>query len=151
MSRCYAIDGTRAVASPTKTVLGLVATTAIRPLIYFMVFGASGTPADNALQWLIQRFTAAGTSTAVTPEPLDNAAGQPAASATAGENHTVEPTYTAGDVLLNVPLNQRATYNWQAREGRELKLPAVAANGIGVQPVHASYTGNVETTIHYEE
>jgi hypothetical protein len=147
--RPYAISGTRAVASPTQTLLGLISTAAIRPMIFEILFGSAATPADNALEWLLQRFTAAGTSTAVTPQALDP--GDPSATATAGKNHTVEPTYTAGAVLLDIPLNQRSTQRWVASPRGELILPATAANGLGLQPVHASFTGNVTGTIQYRE
>jgi hypothetical protein len=149
MSRKYSIDGAQAVASPTDTVLGLTSAATIRPAVFFLVFGSSATPADNALNWLLQRYTAAGTATAVTPQPLDP--GNPAALASAGENHTVEPTYTADEVLLNVSVNQRATFQWIARPGCEILLPATAANGVGLQPVHASFAGSVEAAMHFEE
>jgi hypothetical protein len=149
MSRRYSIDGSRNVSSPTKSVLGLTSAASIRPEIYFMVLSVSATPGDNALQWLIQRYTAPGTNTAVTPQKIDP--GDPVSLASAGENHTAEPTYTAGEVLLNVALNQRGTYPWYANEGAGLKLPAVANNGIGIQPVHSTMTGQVEATAHYAE
>jgi hypothetical protein len=129
--------------------LGLTSTAAVRPAVYDVVLGSNATPADNALQWLLQRYTAAGTATAVTPQALDP--GDPAATASAGENHTAEPTYTANAILLNISANQRSTQRWVASPGGELKLPATAANGIGVQPVHASFTGEVQATMHYEE
>ncbi len=149
MSRRYSIDGSQAVASATDSVLHLESATTVRPKIYDMIFGSLATPADNALQFLLQRLTVAGTSTAVTPTPLDPA--DPAALAAAGENHTVEPTYTANEILGNIPLNQRATFRLPLVEKGELVLPATAANGIGVQPVHASFTGDVTCTIHFEE
>ena len=149
MGRRYSIDGAQAVASATDTVLGLTSTTAIRPAVYDIIFGSNATPADNALNWLVQRYTAAGTATAVTPQPLDS--GDPAATATAGENHTAEPTYTANAILLNISANQRSTQRWVASPGGEMILPASAANGVGIQPVHASFTGEVQCTLHYEE
>jgi hypothetical protein len=149
MGRRYAIDGAQAVASPTDTVLGLTSASTIRPAVYDIIFGSSATPADNALNWLLQRYTAAGTATAVTPQALDSA--DPAALASAGEDHTAEPTFTANAVLLNVSANQRSTQRWVAAPGGEILLPATAANGVGLQPVHSSFTGSVEATIHYEE
>jgi hypothetical protein len=149
MGRNYSIDGSQAVASPTDTALGLTSATTIRPQIYDVIFGSSATPADNALNWLLQRYTAAGTSTAVTPEPLDP--DDPAALAAGGENHTAEPTYTANAILLNISANQRSTQRWVSAPGGELKMPATAANGAGLQPVHSSFTGTVEATIHFEE
>lgn len=149
MSRRYSIDGAQAVASATDSVLGLEGATTVRPEIYDVIFGSTATPADNALQWLLQRFTAAGTATSVTPLALDPA--DPAALAVGGENHTAEPTYTANAILLNISANQRSTQRWVAAPGGELKIPASANNGIGVQPVHSSFTGSVEVTIHYAE
>lgn len=149
MARRYSIDGAQAVASPTDTCLGLTSASTIRPAVYDIIFGSSATPADNALNWLVQRYTAAGTNTAVTPQALDP--GDPAALASAGEDHTAEPTYTSNAILLNISANQRSTQRWVASPGGELYSPATAANGLGVQPVHSSFTGSVECTIHYEE
>jgi hypothetical protein len=149
MPRAYSINGSAAVASPTKTTLTLVSSTTIRPEIFDLILGSTATPADNALQWLLQRFTAAGTVTAVTPTALDP--GNPAATATAGKNASAEPTYTAGAILLEIAMNQRSTQRWVAAPGGELILPATGANGVGVQPVHASFTGTVNVTIHFRE
>jgi hypothetical protein len=149
MGRRYSIDGAQAVASPTDSVLGLTSTTAIRPAVYDVIFGSNATPADNALNWLMERYTAAGTSTAVTPQALDS--GDPAATAAAGENHSAEPTYTANSVMLNISANQRSTQRWVASPGGEIILPASANNGVGLEPVHASFTGEVQATLHYEE
>lgn len=149
MARNYSISGARAVASPTKTLLGLTGGTTIRPQLFDLIVGSTATPADNALEFILQRYTAAGTSTAVTPEPLDPA--DPAAIATAGVNHTVEPTYTAGKILMDLAMNQRATQRWVPAPGREIKAPATAANGLGLQPVHSSFTGSVTGTIHFED
>lgn len=149
MGRKYAVTGSRAVAATLKTALGLTSAATIRPRIYDLIFGTSGTPADNALNWLLQRFTAAGTATAATPVALDSA--DPAALGAGGSNHTVEPTYTAGLVLLDIDANQRSTQRWVASPGSEFVLPATAANGAGLQTTHASYTGNVDVTLLYEE
>ena len=149
MGRRYSIDGAQAVASPTDTVLGLTSTSAIRPAVYDVIFGSNATPADNALNWLIERYTADGTPVAVTPQALDP--GDPGATATGGENHAAEPTYTANSVLLSISANQRSTQRWVASPGGEIICPATASNGVGVEPVHASFTGEVQCTIHFEE
>ena len=149
MARRYAIDGAQAVASPTDTVLGLTASTSVRARIYDIIFGSSATPADNALNWMAQRYTAAGTATAVTPQSLDPA--DPAALCTSGEDHTVEPTYTANAILLSVSANQRSTQRWVAAPNSEMVIPATASNGIGLEPIHSSFTGSVEATILFEE
>lgn len=128
----FAVDFQR-TASTTAS-LGSLTADATRPRrlkLYDIMFGSEATPADAALLWTWRRCTAAGTSTGVTPQNLD-----PADATTeydAGENHTVEPTYTAGAIMLNVPLNQRATFRWVAAPGGEIVLPATASNGIGCE------------------
>lgn len=128
----YAVDFQR-TASTTASVGNIVAD-ATRPRRlkwYDIMLGSEATPADAALLYTIQRCTTAGTGTGVTPQPLDPA--DAATEADAAENHTIEPTYTAGGILLNVAVNQRATFRWVAAPGGELVSPATAANGIGVQ------------------
>lgn len=149
MGRRYSIDGAQAVASPTDSCLGLTSASTIKPAVYDIIIGSNATPADNALQWLLQRYTAAGTATAVTPQALDPDA--PAALASAGEDHTAEPTYTSNAIMLNISANQRSTQRWVASPGGEILCPATAANGVGLQPVHSSFTGEVQATMHYEE
>lgn len=150
MGRNYSVVGTiAAVASTFKTTATIIAAATVRPKIYDMVMGTSGAPADNSLVWLLQRFTAAGTTTAVTPEPLDPS--EPASITTAGSNATVEPTYTAGKNLLQIPLHQKASYRHSANEGKEFVLPATAANGAGLQVKSAAYTGVADTTIWFGE
>lgn len=147
--RAYSCDGTRAVASPTKTGMSLTGGTTYRPWIYDGWVGSSQAPADNALQWFIQRFTAAGTSTPNTPSPVDPA--DPPASSAGGVNHTVEPTYTAGLILWHSALNQRATQRLQLDPDAPLMIPATANNGLGLYPVHASFTGTVDFCLHFAE
>lgn len=147
--RNYCTQGTAPVASPTKSLLGLASGTTIRPAIYDLILGSSATPADNAILWQLQRFTAAGTSTAYVPLPLD--AGDPACTVVAGVLHTVEPTYTAAAFLFRCSLNQRATHRWISDPDAPLLLPASANNGCGLFGVHSSFTGAIDATVfHYE-
>ncbi len=114
--------------------------TARRFKIVDVVAGVDGTPGDTAVRYLFQRCTALGTSTAVTPSLLDTA--DTASLFVAGQNHSVEPTYTANLILLQLPFNQRSTVRWFAAPGEELVCPATASNGIGIQtPVAPSLTG----------
>ena len=147
----YAVDMQR-TASTTLSV-GTWTADATRPRrlkFYQFIFGSEATPADAALLWTVQRCTAAGTSTAVTPQPLDLA--DAATESDAGENHTIEPTYTAGAILLNIAVNQRATFQWVAAPGGELVTPATAANGLGIQTDTIS-TGTpvVTAQVHAQE
>jgi hypothetical protein len=107
------------------------ATALRRVFIYDFTLGVQGAPASFANLWQFQRFTAAGTSTAVTPTAIDPA--DPAALTVAGQNNTVEPTYTAGQIVAAKALNQQATYRWFAGQpDQRLVIPATNANGIGV-------------------
>jgi hypothetical protein len=101
------------------------------------VLGSQATPADQAALYAITRFTAAGTSAASppTPNPVDPA--DIAAIATVGWTHSAEPTYAAAD-LLQLPLNQRASFRYVCNPGYEYVAPATAANGIGLRLVSAT-------------
>lgn len=138
-----------AVGASYSTAGNVVRGASKRVKLYDFVVGQGGTPADNAMFWLVQRSTTAGTLTGVTPAPLDSADG--ASVATAGENATIEPTYTASEELLEIPLNQRASYRWVAAPGGELVVPNTANNGIGFQVNSAAYTGTADVSFHFEE
>lgn len=147
--RRYSIDGQDTNTAST-TILGLTSAATVKPKIYDVLLGSDATPADNAAEYNLQRYTAAGTATSVTPQALDP--GDPAALASAGEVHTVEPTYTANAVLLNIMSNQRATFRWVAAPEGEIVLPATAANGVGVQVITVAGSAvNTGVTIHYAE
>jgi len=127
----YSADFQR-TASTTGSAGSLVSSATVRRIkVYDVMFGSEATPADAAILWKMNRCTAAGTSTAVTPQALDPADG--AALTVGGENHTIEPTYTAAAILLHVAVNQRATFRWVAAPGGELVTPATSANGIGIE------------------
>ena len=140
----------RRTASTTAS-LGSIAANATRPrrgMWYDLIFGSEAAAADNPFLYVVQRFTAPGTSTSVTPQPLDPA--DAATESTAGQNHTVEPTYTAGQVLLDIALNQRATFRWIAYEGRPLTYPATASNGLGIATPTSSAVA-ITATVYYAE
>lgn len=149
MGRRYAIDGQDTNTAATS-ILGLTSAATIRPKVYDLIVGSDATPADNAAEYVLQRYTAAGTATGVTPKALDP--GDPASLAAAGEAHTVEPTYTADAIMLQWAQNQRATFRWVAAPGGEIILPATAANGVGIQVIGiAGSAVNMNATIHFEE
>lgn len=149
MGRRYSIDG-EDTNTVNTSILGLTSTSAIRPKIYDFMLGSDATPADNAADYVLQRHTAAGTSTSVTPQALDP--GDPAATATAGKAHSAEPTYTANAIMLHIALNQRATFRWVAAPGSEIVLPATASNGVTLQVVTvAGSSVNVGANILFEE
>jgi len=130
MSRRYAGDGF-CTGGTNKTALTITGSASIRPALYDLVVGSSATPADQAALFVVQRSTADGTDTAVTPRPLDPH--DQAAIATMGRNNSAEPTYTANVILLNIALNQRATFRWVAAPGSEIFVDKAANAGIGLK------------------
>jgi hypothetical protein len=150
MARRYSVNGSTTLSTSYKTLLGLTGGTTMRPAIYQMQGGVTSTPADLALQWLVQRYTAAGTATAVTPNKLDPA--DPAAICTAGQTHTGEPTYVAGDSPFDLGFHQKASFIWQAWDQlAQIRIPATSANGVGIQSKAPSGTPVALATIHYDE
>ena len=146
----YAATGRQDVTTitPGDSTLGVEGDAATRAKLYELMFSHGGTPADNVIQWLVRRFTAVGTRTGVTPTALDD--GAPAAQLAAGEDHTVEPTYTAGTELIDEDLNQRTTFRFVAAPGGEFVIPANATNGIGATAISA-YTADTRVTAHWLE
>ena len=150
MAQRYAVTALQTpVSSSDKTIVELTGGTAVQMHIYDIMWGASGTPADNALVYGVRRQTASGTGTGVTPEPLD-AQNALAAEVAAEEDNTIEPTY-AGIHLIELPVNQRASYRWVAAPGGEFKSAIAAGDGFGSTVRSAAYTGQAEATIHFIE
>lgn len=152
MADRYAATMQDAVSSGylTAGIIGQAATFRTRLEIYDLLFSADGAPADNVLNFRMRRSTAAGTTTAVTPEPLEGSASG-AATAAVGENATAEPTYTANSELMQFDLNQRATFRWVASPGGAFKVPAANSVGIGTEVKSPAYTGNASITAHFLE
>lgn len=133
----------------TKTIWGVAATAAVRPAIFDILIGSNATPADNASEWQVLRFTAAGTSTAVVPTATDS--GDPASTSICGKNHSAEPTYSPAVSLLDIPLNQRATFRWVAAPGSEFVAPATAASGFGLQCQVATAAVAMQSSVLFME
>lgn len=145
----YAVTMTR-TASTTAS-LGSIQSNATRPrrgAWYDLLLGSQAAAADNPFLYVLQRFTAPGTFTSVTPQPLDSA--DFATESTAGQAHTIEPTYTAGQILLEIALNQRATFRWVSTEHGQLIYPATASNGIGIATPTSSAVA-ITGQVHYTE
>lgn len=145
----YALPVTRTASTTLST--GTVASNASTPRrgeLYDVIVGASAAPADNSFLWQLQRFTAPGTNTAVTPVPLDPA--DAASSSAGGQNNTVDATYTANLVLLTLPLNQRSSFRWWGADTGRLVYPATASNGIGLATPTASAV-TINATIYFNE
>jgi hypothetical protein len=157
LARRYSSAGNMATVSTSiKTAWRLSSATTIRPKLYEFTIGTDlgASAADNILTWQLQRGSANGTDTPVTPQAIDT--GDPASLAAAGSNATVEPTYTASALMWGpMGINQRATYRWVAPPDGEIVLAAVAtANagffvGMGVKSV--GYTGQADVDAKHAE
>lgn len=127
------------------------ATNMRRARIYDFLFGSEATPGDAALQWQMQRHTATGTATSVTPRQVDPSEGTIASGMVAKENHTVDPTVTANEFPFTQPLNQRASYRWVAPPDGEIVIPATASVGIAVRTPVSTSLVLVTADVYYVE
>lgn len=144
----YSTRGSMALAA-AKTVLSVIAATTVRPKISDIVLSSPSSPNDYSAEFFLQRFSADGTGTSVTPQPLDF--NEVAARATSKHTYTAEPTLTANEILLQFAHNQRATVRWVAQPGKELVIPALAGDGIALlcNAVSTQFTG--AATIFFSE
>lgn len=126
----YGMQGTQ-TASP-KTALTIVSTANGRPrIIEYKLSNVGNVTVDSQFRVQATRFTAAGTTTAVTPAATDPSDPSPTLF-TAGSNATVEPTYGAATPIDDTGCNPRGIYRWTAYDpSAEIILPAAAANGVG--------------------
>jgi hypothetical protein len=146
--RRYSTDGNQNAAAAT-TILALESATTIRPSIYYFCIGSAAAPADQAANVQLNRITAVGTRTTVTPQAFDP--GDPASLAAGAENHTAEPTKTAGAVMLSASVNQQQTFVWQTIPEEGIYSPATANNGIAAVFAVATGTALYEATFHHQE
>ena len=147
----YSASGSQTLTTSATTALGVTSNTSTvqRNWVYELTFGNVGTPADQVSVIVVQRVTAPGSATAVTPTLMDLA--DRAAQAVAGENHTSEPTYTSNTEVMEVPLNHRATFRWVAPPNGEIVCPATSGDGIGIHSLHASATTEWRVGCHWIE
>ena len=151
----YTAPGTlTAVASGAKTIINIVqgATPRTRPIVFGVMLGYNGTPADNAMLADLVGMDATGAGSggsAITPAPMD--AGDPASNLTVTENFaTTEPTAVTR-TLAEFPGHQRTTIFVQLAEENGWVLTGTASHKIGARTLHASYTGAASATLYYRE
>lgn len=148
----YTLPVTSGTAIAVDTAFaGVIGTAAIRCRIRRVIIGTvAGTSAvaDQQLVVGINRATAAGTNTAVTPNKLDDLS--PAASCSVLTAFSVQPTLNATD-LFRVPFNAKSGVDlpWEMLE--ELWVPAVVATPVvfvnrnNAMPASTSYVISIET------
>ncbi len=147
MSSVFSAVGEAPVAA-LKTVLLLVGAATLRPKLEDLLISYETTPADVQTKFHLSRSTDLGTSTPVTPTKLTDPEGRSPTS-TAGEAHSVEPTY--GDDLLKFSVHQRQSYRWVPRPGHEIPIPAVALNGLGLNAVISDAVPTANATFLFTE
>lgn len=121
--------------------------------------GQSGTISGTNCQvvwWLCQcSGSTPGTSTAVTANPTSGfvAGANLDTPVTASDiNYTTEPTaYTAAQNLWARPINQMASFLWQAAERGEIWLPSTASTGPGMRAYSPTYNSTVVLTMRFSE
>lgn len=151
MSNRYSVMHQTA-AGTDLPIINCTGSATIRMALSHLVLGSDATPADVAGEFVIDRTTDAGIGgTALTENALDPLSATNAVTCVGGTFGT-PPADTANSNLLSVPLNQRATFTWWAREGFELYSVLTAANGLMLNSVGmSSGTPNMVATIHWME
>ena len=147
MSGMYATG--RTATGTNLTILLVAGIATARPAVHQLIIGSAATPADVATQFAVLRHTVAATGgTAITIRPADP--GGTSGLCTALQGTMTEPTYEA-TFLLDIELNQRATYTWNANPGREIKSPVGTANGVGCRSIASTGTPTVGVTLAWDE
>lgn len=117
-----------------------------RVKLYDLTFGTNGTPADNYMEWAVDRTTAGSTYTyagivsSIGQQQLDMADANMAMFAIV--NSTAEnATVTANSGQFYLAANQRASFRWVAAPGSEIVQPATSSAGLIGRARSAAYTG----------
>lgn len=142
MARYYNVRATCTITSSTTNApLNIMSTAAVVPYIYEINSGCVATPANQAVEFAINRITAIGTAQgAITPSKVNLPAGTAVvAITTANQGASALPTYTANDYAHGWAQNQNTAYRWVASNpDRRIQLPSTASNGVGVMPITAT-------------
>lgn len=153
MAANYGVTGeqTAVEVSPGETVLSLFSPgTTHEAEIFYASVAAGGTMADQVQRAIFQRSTVQGTEGAgVVPAPFDG--DKPASIADAGEDHSVEPTFTSATELWEEDVHIRALAQIQLQPTAHWIVPNVAANGITLVTFSATYIGTAHGTMHFLE
>jgi hypothetical protein len=142
----YSLFGDKGAANVEQVLVMNNTATVRRIKVYDYMVACTATPADAVFTHLLRRTTADPTGASVTPSPLDVA---DAVAVGAGFD-TVTVIATEGVILLEVPLNHRATYRWVAAPGSEFVSPATDNNGI-TGTLLAATTTDFSGTMLFEE
>ena len=149
MGPAYAIEGSHGTAADTA--VGLQSVAIARPHCYYVGISSETNSADNTDVYEVKLAdgTGAGTSTGVTPKPLND--GFAASDATGEQAYSAEPTTYDAVPMLKVGLNQKLFFQWFAREGGELVVPAVANATLGIFIVSQETASSTSGVFHFFE
>ena len=140
------------VAGTNLSIIVLTSAAASRGRIHQLIIGSDATPADVATEFALLRHTAAAVGgTALDEKPSDPI--MPAAACTVLGGTMTEPTYeaVATAALLQIALNQRATFTWIANPGRELATVVAITDGIGLRSIASGGTPNINASLAWDE
>lgn len=163
-----------AMAATYKTLCGVAASTGAlvtypalrRGKLYDILVGTNGTPADNYMEFAVQRATIGATGiggsavAGAISSGSSNIALDPADATVGGflfvnSSNEGNVTLISGPTLFYVGINQRASYRWVAAPGSELVWPAAASatgtNGLVLQGRSAGYTGTATGNLLIQE
>lgn len=152
MRRYTGYTNTTNTVSTTVPMCGVNGSTSTRGRIYDFIVGSEATPADAATRFTFRRTSTSGAAsgTAITPNPLD--AADPVALLSFFQLWTTsQPTITASSDILQVAMNQRATFRWVAVPDSELVVPASSSNEIVLMSAVASATAVYDFNLLWQE
>ena len=140
MSKNYSISGSNASQAAPATVILVAGTTLCRTRVFDITIGSAPAPADNAALYQVCRITSIGTGgtnpTIYALDPID------VTSLVTSTNVVTAPTGepTGPTILLDIPLNMRATFRYVASPGAEFINSLTATNGVSLRQFTSSAT-----------
>lgn len=134
-----------------------------RGKLYDILIGTNGVPADNYMEFIVQRatITTSGSAWAGSLSSVSSATALDLADTNMGGFSAVNSSNEGQVTLLAAPnpwyegLNQRASYRWVCNPGSEIVYPAVSSatggNGLVLQARSGGYTGTATGTVMVSE
>ena len=152
MPRRYSVPIASITNTATKVLVDILATAAVRPVLYDLMVSSVAAVADNSAEYQILKAASAGTTptATITPKPLDDQ--DPAATATAHNGTYAADPSSSGAAFLDFALNLRATFRWVAAPGGEFISAAATTSGFLLKSNAVSGAAYIITaTVHYWE
>jgi hypothetical protein len=134
-----------------------------RGKLYDILIGTNGTPADNYMEFIVQRATLLTSGSAWTGSlssassgfALDTADPNMAGFSAANSSNEGQVSLASLPSPWYVGINQRASYRWVAAPGSEILYPAVSSatgqNGLVLQTRSGGYTGTATGNVLLQE